>query len=151
MLRRDRLHIHNAVTYSSHVQCKKDINMHWTKDLSFRSVSCWYKQITLASCMTSVDGCGSGFVVLYLYLCSLALARLLEHLFKNQGMPISHSFKSRWLRFNRKTKWKCGRLPKRTAVFPTNRSFNSTEYSYISAQELCHTRYWEERHFVDTE
>jgi len=48
--------------------------------------------------MTSVDGCGLGFVVLYLS--SLALTRLLVHLFMNQGMPMSHSFKSRRLGFS---------------------------------------------------
>lgn len=50
--------------------------------------------------MASVDSCGLGLVVLYLS--SLALTRLLVHLFMNQGMPISHGFKSRRLVFSRR-------------------------------------------------
>jgi len=100
MLRGDRLHIHNAAKYSSDIQCKKDISMHWTKDISLHSASCWWKQITLASCMTGVDDCGLGFVVLYLS--SFGITRLLVHLFMNQSMPISHSFKSQRPGFSRR-------------------------------------------------
>jgi hypothetical protein len=49
------------------------------------------------------------------------------------------------------TKWKFGRFSERTAVLPNNRSFTYTEYSHISAHELCETRDWEKRNFVDSE